>query len=91
MVTLTFVFWMYVTLFGVTNGVGYGNVTVPMSLVLGDVTGSGTVNASDVGAAKAAAGVNVDATNFRSDVTVNGAINASDVGSVKSNSGTGLP
>ena len=79
------------TLFGVTNGVGYGNVIVPMSLVLGDVTGSGTVNASDVGATKAAAGSNVDATNFRSDVTVNGAINASDVGSVKSNSGTGLP
>ena len=80
-----------VTLFGVTDGVGYGNVVVPISCVLGDVTGNGSVNASDVGAVKAVAGSDTTAKNFRSDVTANGTINASDVGLVKSATGTGLP
>lgn len=80
-----------VTLFGVTDGIGYGNVVVPISCVLGDVTGNGSVNASDVGAVKAVAGSDTTAKNFRSDVTANGTINASDVGLVKSSTGTGLP
>ena len=41
-----------VTLFGVTDGVGYGNLVVPMSACVGDVNGNGSVNASDVVAVK---------------------------------------
>ncbi|MEO5722014.1 MAG: dockerin type I domain-containing protein [Chthoniobacterales bacterium] len=80
-----------VTLFGVTDGVGYGNVVVPLSRVLGDVTGNGAVSATDVAATKANAGQTADAANFRSDVNASGTINSSDLGIVKLNTGTGLP
>ncbi len=79
-----------VTLSGVTDGVGYGNLVIPMSLVVGDVNGNGSVNTSDIAATKAAVGQAVDAQNFRPDVTANGSINTSDVGSVKAAAGTGL-
>ncbi len=80
-----------VTLNGVTDGVGYGNIVVPMSVLLGDVNANGAVNASDVAVAKAQAGQGVTFANFRSDVTVNGSINAADAALVKSAAGTGLP
>lgn len=80
-----------VTLFGVTDGVGYGDLVIPMSVLLGDVTQNGSVNSSDVAAVKAAVGQAVTGSNFLPDVTVNGAINASDVGAVKAGAGTGLP
>ncbi len=80
-----------VTLNGVTDGVGYGNIVVPMSVLLGDVNANGAVNASDVAVTKAQAGQDVTSVNFRSDVTVNGFIDAADVAQVKSNAGTGLP
>ena len=62
-----------------------------MSVLVGDVSGNGVVNASDVGEAKIRVGHQVDATNYLADVTVNGAINASDVAMVKTASGTALP
>ena len=79
-----------VTLFGVNDGTTTSNVSVPMGLLLGDTTGTGSVNASDVSQTKARSGQPVDVTNFRTDVTVNGSINASDVSLVKSKSGTAL-
>ncbi len=77
------------TLWSVNNGTSTADVTVPMSLLLGDTTGNGMVNASDVGQTKAQSGQTVSSQNFRADVLANGAINASDVGLVKSRSGTG--
>ena len=97
---------MTVNLTGVTNAqtttVSLDNVTDSSSQVLpttaiaigflvGDTSGNGSVNASDISQTKSKSGQAVDATNFRSDVTVNGSINASDVSLVKSNSGTALP
>ena len=79
------------TLFGVSDGTNLTNITVPMGVLLGDTTGNGSVNASDVGLTKAKSGQPVDALNFRTDVTVSGSINASDVGLVKSKAGTSLP
>ena len=79
------------TLFGVTDGVNTNDVMLPMAVLLGDTTGNGSVNASDVSLTKLKSGQAVDATNFRNDVTVNGSINASDVSLVKSKSGTALP
>ncbi|MEO5720504.1 MAG: choice-of-anchor Q domain-containing protein [Chthoniobacterales bacterium] len=79
------------TLFGVSNGTIIGNVSVPMGLLLGDTNGNGTVNATDVGQAKAQSGQPVTAANFRNDVNVNGSINATDIGQVKTQSGAALP
>jgi hypothetical protein len=80
-----------VTLFNVSNGSQTNDVSIPVGILLGDTSGNGSVNASDVSQTKARSGQAVDATNFRSDVTVNGSINASDVSLVKSKSGTALP
>ena len=77
-----------VTLYDVN---GSGNVVIPMSVLVGDVNGNGTVNSSDVSQTKLQAGQAVTASNFRADVTANGSINSSDVSSVKSKSGTALP
>ena len=72
------------------NGVnGSTNVVIPMSVLLGDVNGNGTVNASDVALCKSHIGQSLDATNFRADVNTNGAINGTDVAIVKSQ--IGLP
>jgi hypothetical protein len=80
-----------VTLFGVSDGLNTNNVVIPMGVLLGDTSGNGTVNASDVSQTKLRSGQIIDATNFRSDVSVNGSINASDVSVVKLHSGTALP
>jgi hypothetical protein len=67
------------------------DTNISMNVLLGDVTGNKTVNASDVAQLKTQSGLPVSATNFRSDVIANGAINSSDVSMVKTRSGTNLP
>jgi len=79
------------------NGVNSGADTpatdfnIPMSILIGDTSANGTVNAADVAQTRGRLGQTVDATNFRSDVNANGTINAADVSIVKSHVGTGLP
>jgi hypothetical protein len=80
-----------VRLNGVTDGVGYGDIVIPMSRLLGDVTPNGGVTASDVGATKAEAGQPITTANFRADVAATGAINATDISVVKSATGSSLP
>ena len=80
-----------VTLFGVNDGSNTGNVSVPMSVLLGDTNASKSVNSSDVSQTKGQSGTVASAANFREDVTVNGLVNSSDVSIVKSKSGTGIP
>jgi subtilisin-like proprotein convertase family protein len=78
-----------VTLFNVNDGVSpVGNVSVAMSVLLGDESGDGHVNSSDVSDVKTASGT---AQASRLDLTVNGLVNSSDVSLVKSKSGTALP
>ena len=80
-----------VTLNGVTDSQNNtGNLAATMGVLIGDTTGNGTVNASDVSPTKSKSGQNVDLTNFREDVTANGSINASDVSLVKAKSGNRL-
>jgi predicted outer membrane repeat protein len=79
------------TLLAVNDGANTQNVTIPMGMLLGDTSGNGTVNATDVSQTKIRSGQSVDAITFRSDVTVSNSINASDVSLVKSKSGTALP
>ncbi len=73
------------------NGHMHSPQTVRVSILYGDVTGNGVVNASDVALTKSHLGEPVNSTNFRSDVNKNGSINASDVSFVKSHVGDGLP
>src|SRR6266446_510187 len=65
--------------------------TIPMSILIGDTSANGIVNATDVSQTKSRVGQPVDTTNFRSDVNTNGALNASDVAIVKGEVGTSLP
>jgi hypothetical protein len=68
-----------------------GNVSVPMGVLLGDTTGNGAVNSSDIAQTQSKSGQTVTSSNFREDVTVNGSINSSDIALVQSKSGTALP
>ena len=79
------------TLSGVNNGTSTNDVTVHMSLFVGDSNGTGVVNASDVSQTKSRSGQAITNATFRSDVVVNGTINASDLAMIKSHSGAGTP
>jgi hypothetical protein len=80
-----------VTLSGVSNGTSTNNVPAQMRLLVGDTSGNGVVNASDVSQTKLQSGQAVTSSNFRTDVIVNGTINASDLSIVKARSGTASP
>lgn len=80
-----------ITLFGVSDGSNTNDITIPIGILLGDTTGNGMVNSSDVSQTKSKSGQAVDNTNSRTDVTVSNSINSSDVSLVKSRSGTALP
>ena len=81
-----------VTLFGVNNGINpVGNVSVPMSILVGDTSGNGAVSATDVTQTKLQSGQVANAGNFREDIIVSGNINGTDVSAVKLRSGTALP
>ena len=81
-----------ITLVNVNDGVNTSNVTIPLRVLIGDVTGNGSVTASDIGQVKAHSGQGVGPATYRSDVTENGgSITASDLGMVKSVAGTQLP
>ena len=67
------------------------DLTIPMSVLIGDTNANGAVNSGDIAQTKSRIGQAVDATNFRSDVNANGALNASDATIVKQNDGTSLP
>lgn len=86
---------IHVRLNGVNNATATDapatDITIPMSILIGDTNANATVNAADVAQTKARLGQAVDATNFRSDVNANGSINAADTAIIKQNSGTSLP
>jgi hypothetical protein len=67
------------------------NVTIPLSVLVGDVNAGGSVSATDISLVKTQSGQPVGGTNFRADVNANGTINATDVSQVKSRSGNVLP
>jgi uncharacterized delta-60 repeat protein len=79
------------TLAGVRDGTNTGDLDVPMGVLIGDTTGEGSVNATDVSQTKLRSGQAITSANFRSDINASGSINATDVSSVKLKSGTALP
>jgi photosystem II stability/assembly factor-like uncharacterized protein len=64
---------------------------VTMGLLLGDVTGDGVVNSTDVREAKRERNARTDADNFRVDINTNGRIDNADFAIVKTQVGTMLP
>jgi hypothetical protein len=82
-----------VTLSGVVDKFSQAlpDTAVTMGVLIGDTTGNGRVNSSDISQTRSQSGRQTDATNFREDVTVNGFINSSDFLLVQSKSGTALP
>jgi hypothetical protein len=66
-------------------------VSAPMGVLIGDTTGNGAVNSSDIAQTQSQSGQPVTSSNFREDVTVNGSINSADIALVQSKSGTALP
>ena len=82
-----------VSLTNVTDSLGNNSASVQavMGVLLGDTTGNGTVNASDISQTKSKSGQTADPSNFRTDVNVSGSISAADIGLVKSTAGTSLP
>ncbi len=84
---------LVVALIGVLdiNNAALGSQSARMDLLVGDTTGNGFVNSSDIAQTQSQSGQPVTASNFREDVTGNGLINSSDISLVQSLSGTGLP
>lgn len=80
-----------VTLSQVNDGTNTADVVVPARFLLGDISGNGAVNSSDITQIKTQVGTAVTPTNFRGDINLNGAINSSDVSIVKSKTGTAVP
>lgn len=80
-----------VTLNGLTDANGSGNVPVNMAVLAGDTNADTSVNSADISQTKAQSGKPVTGSNFREDVTVDGNLNSADIGLVKSKSGTALP
>ena len=54
-----------VKLTNVTDGINIGDVVIPMGILIGDTTGNGSVNASDVSQTKLQSGQAITASNFR--------------------------
>jgi hypothetical protein len=80
-----------VTLFGVTQGPNTSNVSVPMGVLAGDVTGNGRVNSTDVNLVRGKNGQTTNSSNFRADVTIDGVINGADASFVGNHNGDRLP
>lgn len=77
-----------VSLLGASDGTTTNDVSVPMNVLLGDTTGDGRVNSSDVSYTQFESGHLVTEYTFRTDVNRNGSINSSDVSTVQFQSGT---
>jgi hypothetical protein len=75
----------------VNDGTNVGNVSIPMGVLLGDVTANKVVSNTDVSSIKSQVAAPVTSGNFRNDVTANGIISNTDVSTAKTQVGTTLP
>ena len=67
------------------------STAVSTNVLIGDVNGNKTVNATDVALVKSQVGQAVTGSNFREDVNADGSLTTSDVALTKSHVGDGLP
>ncbi len=80
-----------INLTGVNGTSHFGDVSIPMGVLIGDTTADRNVNSADISQTKAQSGQYVTYSNFRQDVTADGSLNSADISLVKSKSGTALP
>jgi hypothetical protein len=80
-----------INLLGVSGGGKSGNVSVPMSVLIGDVNGNRLVDSGDVFLVRQQTGKTPDLTDFREDVNASGVIDSGDVFVTRQHTGTGLP
>lgn len=80
-----------VNLVGVSDGSHSGNVSIPMSVLVGDVNHSTNVDAADVGLVQRQNNQPVTFSNFRSDVNASGNVDAADVGIAQRQNQAHLP
>ena len=77
-----------VKLLGVSDGPNTNDVSVQMSVLMGDSNGDGTVNSGDAQETRNRSGQLTESANFRSDVNTDGTVNSGDAFIVRRNSGT---
>lgn len=80
-----------INLIGVNDGVTTENISVPMGVLMGDVTGNQMVNSTDVSDVKLHSGAPVTELNFRRDIAASGLINSTDLSIVKLAVGSAIP
>jgi phosphatidylinositol-3-phosphatase len=80
-----------VTLFAVNDGTATNNLTIPMSVLLGDVDATGRVDGNDVSAVQSHTRQTTDGTNYRFDVDATGRIDGNDVSTTQGQTRTSLP
>jgi acid phosphatase len=80
-----------VTLVAVNDGTATSDVSIPMSILIGDVNASGLVDGNDVSAVQADTRQTANSTNFRLDANTSGLIDGNDVSLVQRNTRTSLP
>jgi hypothetical protein len=81
-----------IILHGVTDAAGNtGDITIPMDVLLGDVTANGKVDGNDVSTVQGQVRAALSSSNFRDDVTANGKIDGNDVSTTQGGVRTRLP
>jgi acid phosphatase len=80
-----------VTLASVNDGVTTADLTIPMSILLGDVNGSGRVDAADVSLVRQQTLKTITSSNFRNDINESGRVDAADVSIARQQTLTSLP
>jgi hypothetical protein len=70
---------------------GSATASLALGFLIGDISGSGSVNAVDISAVKALSNATLTANNCRADLNLNGSIGATDVSIAKVRSGIVLP
>jgi uncharacterized repeat protein (TIGR03803 family) len=82
-----------VSLTNVTDSAGNFSASVPVSMgvLIGDVNGSGRVDAADVSSVRQQTLQTIDSSNFREDVNTSGRIDAADVSIARQQALTSLP
>ncbi|MEP6955959.1 MAG: dockerin type I domain-containing protein, partial [Chthoniobacterales bacterium] len=80
-----------VTLSNVSDGTNTGGVSIPMGVLLGDVSGDGLTNGGDALQTRARSGQTTDGMNYRFDVNTDGIVSGGDTLIVRGQSGNFLP
>ncbi len=80
-----------ISLLGVNDGTNTGDLSVPMGVLIGDVNGSGRVDAADVSLVRQQTLQQVTPDNLREDINASGRIDAADVSIARQQTLTSLP